>query len=124
MRFRPEEVQFLYNNEKFSHRRLEIGCCPKCDKLLARLVETRIVDGKVFDTTYKNVKAEDIIRQLKDEIQYSSLDVPKHDGLFGFRYGENTERINKKTGEHTITQKACDFYGSKEVVKTFKSHNM
>lgn len=119
MRFRPEEIQFLYNNEMFSHRRLEIGCCPKCDKLLARLVETRIVDGKVFDVTYKKSKAENIIRELKDQIQYTSLDAPKHDGLFGFRYGENTERINKKTGERTVTQKACDFYGSKEVVKKF-----
>ena len=85
MKFRPEEIQFLYNNEMFSHRRLEIGCCPKCDKLLARLVETRIVDGKVFDTTYKNVNAERIIRDLKNDIQYTSLDLPKHDGLYGFR---------------------------------------
>ena len=122
MKFRPEEIQFLYNNEMFSHRRLEIGCCPKCDKLLARLVETRIVDGKVFDTTYKNVNAERVIRELKNDIQYTSLDLPKHDGLYGFRYGENSERVNKKTGERTITQKACDFYGSKEVIKKFKSY--
>lgn len=122
MKFRPEEIQFLYNNEMFSHRRLEIGCCPKCDKLLARLVETRIVDGKVFDTTYKNVNAERIIRDLKNDIQYTSLDLPKHDGLYGFRYGENSERVNKKTGERTVTQKACDFYGSKEVIKKFTSY--
>lgn len=123
MRFRPEEIQFLYDNEMFTHRKLEIGCCPKCDKLLARLTEKRIVDGKIFDTTYKNIRAQEVIRELKEDIQYTSLDAPKQNGLFGFRYGENKERINKKTGEVTITQKACDFYGSKEVIKTFITPN-
>ena len=42
------------------------------------------------------------------------LQVPCRVG--GFRYGENTERINKKTGESTIIQKAVDFYGNKERV--------
>lgn len=120
-KFRPDEIQFLIDNDMFTHRRLEIGVCPICEKLLARFVEKRILDDKIFDTTYKKEKAEKVIRELKDEILYTNLDAPKQQGLHGFRYGVNTERTNKTTGETTITQKACDFYGNKEIVKKFKT---
>lgn len=121
-KFRPEEIQFLKDNDMFTHRRLEIGVCPRCEKLLARFIEKRILDDKIFDTTYKNERAERVIKELKDDILYTNLDTLKQDGLYGYRYGINTERTNKTTGETTVTQKACDFYGNKEVVKKFKTN--
>ena len=37
--FRAEEVWFLYDNEKFKNRRLEIGVCPYCDNKIYGLFE-------------------------------------------------------------------------------------
>lgn len=118
MRFRPSEIQFLYNNEFFTHRRIELGNCPKCGKLQVRLVEKRVTDGQWFDTVYSKQKAEKMLKAHRDEIEYTSNSFQKpNKTLHGFRYGENYERVNKKTGEVTIIQKACDFHGNKEVVK-------
>lgn len=118
MRFRPDEIQFLVNNELFTHRKIEIGTCPVCGKLLARLVEKRVTDGKWFDDTYSKGKAEKVLSMHADQIEYSSLNFPKpNKTLHGFRYGENYERVNKKTGTTVFIQKACDFYGNKEIVK-------
>ena len=124
LKFRADEIQFLYDNKHFIKRKLKIGRCPVCNKLVARLIETRIADGYISDVMYVKGKAESIINQLQDEVSYSSLDnIPKPKTLYGFRYGENTERVNKKTGEKTITQKACDFNGNKEVVKKVSYKN-
>lgn len=121
MKFRADEILFLRNNESFTDRRLKIATCPVCNHTLARLIETRIADNKKFDTLYTRRKADKVIQEVQDEIEYSSLDnIPVKGSLFGFRYGENKERVNKKTGEVTYTQKACDFYGNKEIVKTLK----
>ena len=106
------------SRKHFIKRKLKIGRCPVCNKLVARLIETRIADGYVSDVLYVKGRAEKIINQLQDEVSYSSLDnMPVAKTLYGFRYGENTERVNKKTGETVVTQKACDFNGNKEVVK-------
>lgn len=122
MRVRPEEIQFLFSNEDFTHRKLEITHCPKCDKLLAKLVEKRIIDGKMFETQVQQGKAHRLINSCKNDIEYTSLDCPKgNKTLFGFRYGENKEKINKKTKEVTLVQKSCDFFGNKEIVKKFKT---
>lgn len=119
MRFRPEEIKFLVDSELFTHRKIEIGTCPVCGKLLARLVEKRITDNKLFDDTYSKGKAEKLLKTYANQVEYSSLSFPKpNKTLHGFRYGENYERTNKKTGETVIVQKACDFYGNKEVVKS------
>lgn len=118
LKFRADEIQFLYDNEHFIKRKLKIGRCPVCNKLVARLIETRIEDGYVSDVLYVKGKAAKLINSLQDEVARSSLDnIPVPKTLYGFRYGENTERINKKTGVVTVTQKACDFNGAKEVVK-------
>lgn len=122
LKFRPAEIQFLYNTEHFTHRRLEIGTCPVCNKLLARLVEKRVLDGKWFDTVEQKVKAEKLIKANENDIEYTSLKVDNYKKTpFGFRYGVNTEKVNKNTGEVTITQKSCDFFGNKETVKVYKS---
>lgn len=120
MTFRPEEIQFLFSNDFFTHRRIEIGHCPKCEKLLARLVEKRVTDGQWFDSVYSKQKAEKLIKAHENQIEYTSLSYPKpNKTLHGFRYGENFERVNKKTGTTQVVQKACDFYGNKEVVKKY-----
>lgn len=117
MKVRADEIWFLFSNSEFTNRRLEITICPKCDKLLARLVETRIQDNKRFDNQFSCRKAKRLIESCRNEVDYSSLDIPKQPKvLYGFRYGENKERINKKTGETTIIQNAVDFYGNKERV--------
>lgn len=121
MRVRAEEIQFLFSNSDFTHRKLEITHCPKCDKLLAKLTEKRIIDGKIFEMQVQQNKAQKLINSCKDEIEYTSLDCPKgRRTLFGFRYGENKEYINKKTSEVTVVQKSCDFYGNKETIKKIK----
>lgn len=118
LKFRADETMFLFDKDNFIKRKLKVGRCPVCGKLVARLIETRVQDNKVFDTFYYKQKAEQIIEKLIDEVNYSSLDaLPKDGTLYGFRYGENKERINKKTGKCIITQKACDFFGNKEIVK-------
>lgn len=120
LKFRPAEIQFLYNNDYFTHRKLEIGTCPVCNKLIARLVEKRVTDGQWFDTVEKKAKAEKLIREHENEIEYTSLNINNYKKIpYGFRYGINQEKVNKKTGEVTITQKACDFYGNNETVKVY-----
>ena len=117
MSVRPNEILFLRSNSDFTDRKLEIGVCPKCGKDMCRLVETRLADSKRFDQQFNKAKARQVIAQCLEEVEYSSLDImPTKGSLYGFRYGETKEKVNKKTGEVTVTEKACDFYGNKEVI--------
>lgn len=114
---RADEILFLFSNNEYINRRLEILICPICDKQLARLVQTRIEDNKKIDTLLSGKKAKRLIESCRNEVDFSSLDTPKQKKvLYGFRYGENRERVNKKTGESTVVQMAVDFYGNKEKV--------
>ena len=119
MKFRPEEIWFLKNKGLFANRKIEIGICPVCENKVVRFVETRISDGKVFVDVLRKRKAEKCLKENKPDILYTSLDSFQSGKkcLFGFRYGEGKETVNKKTGEVTIVQKACDWYGNKEVVR-------
>lgn len=115
MKVRPDEIWFLFSNDEFTNRRLEMAICPVCNHQLARLIEIRKIDGKVKDYSCSKKKAKRLIEENQNNIDYSSLDIPKQRNvLYGFRYGENKEKINKKTGEITVIQKACDFFGNKE----------
>ena len=117
--FRPEEILFLYDTQEYSHRRIEAGVCPGCNHFIARLVQTRIFDGYIIDETVSRRKANRLISEHEKDVQYSSLDlVNNNKTLYGFRYGENKEVRDRKTGEIHVIQKSCDFYGNKEVVKT------
>ena len=117
--FRPEEILFLYDTQEYSHRRLEAGVCPGCNHFVARFVQTRIFDGYVVDETVSRRKANRLIAEHEKDVQYSSLDViNKNKTLYGFRYGENKEVRDRTTGEIKVVQKACDFYGNKEIIKT------
>mgnify|MGYP004635439375 CR=1 FL=1 len=118
LKFRPEETWFLINTEDFANRRLEIGICPVCERKLARLVETRIVDNVTFDETVSRRKANRLINSLKSQVSYSSMDMtPTKSSLFGWRYGINQERTYKD-GTVKTTQKAADFYGTTETIRT------
>lgn len=124
-KFRPDEIQFLYDDEIFTNRKLEIGVCPHCEKLIAKLTEHRKVDNMYCEMVQSKSKAERLIKECSNDIWYSSLDANKPNKvLYGFRYGENTETINKKTGEKIITQKACDWFGNKEKVNPNMYENL
>lgn len=121
---RADEILFLFSNGEFTNRRLEILVCPICENKIARLVQTRISDNKKIDTLYSGKKAKRLIDACRNEVDFSSLDSPKQKKvLYGFRYGENREVVNKKTGESIIIQSAVDFYGNKEKVKQIKQLN-
>lgn len=116
-KFEPYVIQFLKDNENYSHRSLEIGFCPECNHQIAKLVERRKSDGYKTVMQVSRRKAKRLILECEKDIEYTSLDAPKKaKTLFGFRYGENKERINKD-GTKTVVQKACDFYGNKELVR-------
>lgn len=117
MKIRPEVIQFLCDDEIFTERKLEIGVCPKCLKLLAKLTERRKTDSKYFEGAYSEEKARRLINDCSSEILYTSNDLKQEKSLHGWVYGENRESINKQTGQKTIVQKACDFYGTKEIIK-------
>ena len=117
MKIRPDEIWFLFSNADYFNRRLEMVICPVCNNQVARLVQQSKVDGEIKEITVSRRKAKRLIKEHIGDKEYSSLDVPKQRKvLYGFRYGENKEKINKKTGERTVIQKACDFYGNKEIV--------
>lgn len=116
---------FLRSNKDFTNRKLEIGCCPECFNHVVRLTEKRLIDGKVFPTIYTRSKAEKVISACENEIEYTNLDILSKKGTpFGFRYGENIEKVNKKTGERIKIEKACDFYGNKETIRVITANNI
>lgn len=118
-KFSPNEVMFLKDNEMFNHRRIEIGDCPICNKFIVRLVETRNKDGKIFDSTYNDDRgmATRTLKEYHDEVLYSTLNLSRSNkGLYGFVYGENIEKVDKKTGEKFVVVKRCDFYNNKEEI--------
>jgi len=115
----PDEILFLKDNEMFNHRRIEIGECPICNKFVVRLIETRNKDGKIFDSVYNDDRgmATRTLKEYQDDVVYSSSNLTKSNkGLYGFCYGESTEKVDKKTGERTVVVKRCDFYNNKETI--------
>lgn len=122
MRVRPDKVWFLYDDELFMERKLELAVCPKCDKLLARLTERRKTDSKYFEAAYSEEMAKRAIEDLRGDIAFTSDDLTTKKSLYGWVYGENKEKVNKKTGETESVQKACDFFGTKKTIKTIKNN--
>lgn len=120
-KFHSFVVWFLYPSASFYNRSIEFGICPHCEKEIACLVEYRKADD------YKSVKyvkqggVNKLREQYKNEIEYKSTDLITPKGApYGWRYGLNQEKVNKKTGEVTLKQEACDFYGNKELVQMTK----
>lgn len=117
MKVRPDVIQFLCDDDLFMERKLEIGQCPKCLKLLAKITERRKTDSRYFEGAYSDDKARRLIQDCSGDILYTSDDFRQKKVLHGWVYGENKESVNKKTGEKTFTQKACDFHGTKQIIK-------
>ena len=121
--FRAEEIWFLRSNNNFTNRKLEIGKCPDCNKQIVLLAEKRLIDSKNFKTILSGKKANKIINECRNEIEYTSLDILNVKGQpFGFKYGENKEVRDKRTGKVTKIEKACDFYGNKEVIRKTETY--
>jgi len=113
-KFKPDDVYYLKDTNLYVYRMLSIGFCPICGKPVAELFQWRF-DGISERQSAVGIKANDLMRKLKDEIIYSMTQVNyrKMKGKpFGWKYGEN--KSNKKG----YKQYACDFYGNKELVKT------
>ena len=117
--FNPDDVYYLRDNDLFSSRKLSIGFCPICSKPVAELSEWRF-DGVMNKVSVSGVRANDLMLGLREEIVYSlrEYNYSKFKSKpFGWVYGVNK---SVKTGRRELTkQYACDFYGNKELVKSF-----
>ena len=121
MKIRAEVVWFLYPNEEYTDRKLYITHCPVCRKLLVRYVRQGIMTGKYLSDTYSKGKAEKLLESFRKEKEYTSFDLIKRKGIYGFRYGENVIRKGKD-GKEILVQKSVDFFGNKETIKSEQLH--
>lgn len=115
MKINPEVVWFLYPDENYTDRKLYITHCPVCRKLLIRYIRKGIMTGSVLSDTYTKGKAEKLLESFRKEKEYTSFDLIKKKGIYGFRYGENVIKKGKD-GKKVLVQKSVDFYGNKEIV--------
>ena len=119
-KFRPYVIWFLFPNASFYNRRVEFGICPHCDKDIACLVEYRKSDDVKFVKYCKKRQADKFRELYKSEVEYRSTDLIINKGApYGWVYGENKQIIDRKTGEVSYKQIACDFYGNREEIKRF-----
>ena len=119
-KFKPYVTWFLFSSSGFYNRSIEFGFCPHCNKDIACLVEYRKADDVKFTKYVKNKDVNKLREQYRNEIDYKSTDLITTKGApYRWVYGLNQQKIDKKTGEVTIKQTACDFYGNKEVIKNF-----
>lgn len=118
-KFNPEDVYYLRDNDLYSDRKLSIGFCPVCEKPVCELIEWRF-DGKFNRIRAAGIEANDMMLEYKDEIIYSlrECNYAKFKSKpFGWVYGVN--KSIKSKGREIIKQYACDFYGNKELIKTW-----
>lgn len=119
--FTPKETYYLKETSLYIYRMLTIGFCPVCEKPAAELYQVRF-DGKPERYSWTGIDADEHVDKLSGEILYSvkSLNYKRAKSKpYGWRYGVNQSSKNNKTGKITVKQYACDFYGSKELVKSF-----
>lgn len=119
MKVSSKETLYLKDTRDFKDRVLKIYQCPVCLHPLAKLTCRRIEDNQKFECLYTREDAKEVIEELSKESIRSSLDKIDngYSKLYGFRYGVNTQKVNKKTGEVITYQEACDFNGNKELVR-------
>ena len=120
--FKEYDIWFLCNTKQFQDRKLYLGKCPECLKDIARLDETRILDGVVFQDCAKGYKA---VEKLCDKVRHQIITTAqeitiKRGKPYGLCYGENKEIHNNKGKVIATRQKCCDWYGQKEVIKEVK----
>ena len=116
--FKADDIYFLYETALYTTRKLSIGFCPICKKPIAELY-LRGFNGTIERKYYIGLKANDVVNELNDQIDYSAREcnyLKFKSKPYGWKYGEN--KAVKIKGEEHIHQYACDFYGNKEVIKT------
>lgn len=117
--FNPADIYYLRDNDLYSNRKLAIGFCPNCDKPVCELIEWRF-DGVFNRVSCSGLKANDLMLKCKDDIIYSlrECNYAKFKSKpFGWVYGINKQYKNKN--QEVVKQYACDFYGNKELIKTY-----
>jgi len=120
-KFRASDVWFLADTKDCSNRTLYIGYCPRCNKTVTRLFETNKTQNKTFNKPKSGLKAEKEIELCKSDKLYTYFDLVIEKGKpCGWIYGENKEIRNSKGEVIKIVQKACDYYGQKETIKTIR----
>lgn len=116
--FKADDIYYLYDTDLFSSRMLSVGFCPICKKPVAELIEWRF-DGILNKQSVAGINAQNMMMELKDEIFYSvrELNYRKLKSKpYGWKYG-----VNKYGKNNKIRQYAYDFYGNKELIKSFSS---
>ena len=114
--FKADDIYCLAETELYTLRYLSIGFCPICKKPVAELVQTRF-DGQIEKEVISGVgantmmlcHAEEIVRSIKENYFIRKKSKP-----YGWVYG-----INKQLKNGKIKQYAADFYGNKELIKSF-----
>ena len=115
MKVNPYIIWFLYPNQEYTDRKLEIAHCPKCEKLLVRYSRRGILTSKILSDTFSKGKAEKLLEELRKEKEYTSWDLMFNKGMYGFRYGET--KVVKKGGKEILVDRAVDFNGNKEIIR-------
>ena len=117
--FRPDDIYYLQDNDNYSSRKLSIGFCPICGKPVAELIQWRF-DGKFDRDCFSGIKANDLMLKHKNEIVYSikELNYSRFKSRpFGWKYGIN--KNVKSSRKNLVKQYAADFYGNKELIKSY-----
>lgn len=110
--FKHSKVLFLFDNSNFRHRFIKVGYCPKCKRTVIELFEERKIDGKQFVETKSGIEAINFLAKIATNVDYSTEKKREKNLPISWRYGIN---IMCKNGK--LKQFACDFRGTKELVK-------
>lgn len=113
--FSADEIYYLKETEIYTKRILSIGFCPICSKPVAELIEYNFAGG-MNKTTTAGLNAHTMMLSLKNEILSAKQKnkTKKSRKPFGWIYG-----VNKELRSGKIKQYAHDFYGNKELIKSF-----
>ena len=114
--FKADDIYYLEENSICTSRILSVGFCPACGKPVAELVELNFAGG-VNRVTAVGINAHNLLQSIKNEILYSYKEVNYRkfkSKPYGWKYGLNKVGKNGK-----LRQYACDFYGNKELIKSF-----
>ncbi len=112
--FKPMDIWFISDDDRFSQRELSFGICPICNKPLAVLIQYDSI-GNCFTSIKKiGYAAQEFVDSLKGIVYSSMSKINKmkfKSSTYKWVYG-----VNKQTKDKT-KQYAKDFYGNIVLVK-------
>lgn len=117
--FKAKDILYLFNNQDFEQRAIYLGTCPCCNKAIAELVETRIIDNKKNISRFWGKKLNNLLRKEKSNIHYKYSEVNTSrfkKSTFGWVFGDNKQVCVKN--KHFKKEFACDFHGNKVLLST------